>query len=89
MIILGDYDFSSLTLWELTLARSGDDELIQEGPIKKPASTEVMRFCTETTLQIDETCAGLLETHSKDLGDDIDSMAQRKITYIHRTVRDW
>jgi len=89
MNMIGDYDFASLTLWELTLSRNDDAELVLRGPIEQPSSKEVMDLCAETTRQIENSCAGLLEIHSKDIGDELDNMTQRKVTYVHRTVRDW
>ena len=87
--LTGDQDFASLSLWELTLARIDDDELVLRGPIERPSSREVMGLCAVTNRLIDDSCAGLLEIHSKDMGDDIDTMTLSKITYLHRTVRDW
>jgi len=62
---------------------------VLKGPIDQPSSGEVIDLCAETTRQIENRCAGLLEIHSKDMGDDLDTITQSKITYLHRTVRDW
>ena len=99
----GDHTASSPTLWELALACLHDREVILRVPVRQPPNEEIASICNKTKDQIDGTCAGLLEIHLKnsrqnrsaarlaehDYPESIQSLVQSKVTYLHRTVRDW
>jgi hypothetical protein len=99
----GDHSNSSLSLWELALACFKNDELALRGPVEEPPDKEVVDICNYMKHQIKDTCAGLLEIHTKqsrlrqsarfivegDPQKSAQSLVQNKVTYLHRTVRDW
>lgn len=99
----GDHAASSPTLWELALACLHDREVILRGTVRQPSNEEIAGICNKTKDQIDGTCAGLLEIHPKNSRhnrsairlakhedpENNQSLVHSKVTYLHRTVRDW
>ncbi len=97
-----DQSAASLTLWELALAYDEDDELVLQPPVQQASYGDVSLQCRNMAGRRLSRCAGLLEIHSKnpsiagrarfleeDSATSIHMMAQSKVTYLHRTVRDF
>jgi len=84
-----DYDYSSMTLRELALACSPEDDMIRDGSIFEESEANILRECREMITTLVETCAGLLEIHSKRGKKNVGAISNAKVTYLHRTVRDW
>ena len=94
-----DVSGASLTLWELALANETDTALVFDSNVHRGADNEILDRCAAIKSQIHNQCAGLLKIHdrsrkrdyvriiSKD-GRDF-NLAHSRITYLHRTVRDF
>ena len=91
---------ASLTLWELGLAFTNPTVKNATAGIGEVEKRFVIDTCTRTKERIDMACGGLLELHPKGDTSDTRSMfpapknplhtvAGSKVTYIHRTARDF
>jgi hypothetical protein len=97
-----DEHAASLTVWELAFAtETEDDSLALSLPIKPISGKQVLHRYQSTRKQVKERFAGLLDEFSRPswlkdrprrFADDKASATDavdNKVTYIHRTVRDW
>ena len=98
-----NYTSTSSTLWELALAYDAGLQLALENPVYQPADEEVVSKCQNMKDRIDDQCAGLLGTHDKiakrvgnpirfkddDPSRQAHRLARTRVTYLHRTVRDF
>ncbi|RFU24233.1 hypothetical protein B7463_g12099, partial [Scytalidium lignicola] len=100
-----DETANSLTVWELAFALDESDDSPALGlAVEEVSVTECHRRCEMTLTRIHERFAGLLDIFARGdarsgkvsrFSDEeshshaTQSLAQHKLTYIHRTVRDW
>ncbi|KAH7129943.1 hypothetical protein B0J13DRAFT_133795 [Dactylonectria estremocensis] len=100
-----DESSTSLTVWELAFALGeADDAIALEREVAEATDEEIVSRCEATALQVHARFSGLLSLHRRrrvgnlratkfaDENHRVDharSLAEHKITYIHRTVRDW
>ena len=92
---------SSLSIWELTLTEEESLETAVKISIHRPSDEEVLDRCLNMRVRVNTHCAGLIEIHDKRssepqlgnrfVGEDthIHGLARSKVTYLHRTVRDF
>ena len=98
----GEITSTSLTLWELALAREPYEESVVDRELHRVTNEDAMRRCQDTNARVNACCAGLLgvkdntRQHPPEVGIGGHSMSTRemklirsKVTYIHRTVRDF
>ncbi|RDW75803.1 hypothetical protein BP5796_06624 [Coleophoma crateriformis] len=100
----GDYSSSSLTLWDLALAHMAPEESAQvmASAVVQCQKSKISALCGEMKTRIDSDCAGLLAIHVKsakharmptrfinERGQSPVELAHSKVTYLHRTIRDW
>ncbi|KAM0805843.1 hypothetical protein BDR22DRAFT_778621, partial [Usnea florida] len=98
----GEITSTSLTLWELALAREPYEESVVDRGLQREKNKDALRRCQDTKIMANEFCAGLLgikdntRQHHPEVGIGGHSMSTRemkvirsKVTYIHRTVRDF
>ncbi|KAK8137397.1 hypothetical protein PG984_005337 [Apiospora sp. TS-2023a] len=94
---LQDDSAMSLSLWELAFAINGggDDFAALERAVKQEPEIRASRRCADTRFWALNRSVGLLEVHhrighgSRRRGSDLKELAQNRVTYLHRTVRDW
>lgn len=94
---LQDDSAMSLSLWELAFAINGggDDLAALEGPVQQELETRASRRCADTRFWALNRSVGLLEVHdrsgrgSRRGGSRLEALALNRVTYLHRTVRDW
>ena len=98
-----NYTSASSTLWELVLADDINLQFAIEASVHQPADEDVVGKCETLKYRIENQCAGLLGTHDKvakkagnpiRFKDDDPSrhshrLAHTRVTYLHRTVRDF
>jgi hypothetical protein len=98
-----DQSTSSLTLWELALAYCEcDDDLALWLPIQQVSYGDASSRCRDVAGHRLSRCAGLLEIHRKnpataartrfseeDSATSTHTLAQSRVIYLHRTVRDF
>ena len=98
-----DYSLASISIWELALADQETQNAPIEAPVCQASNKEILFRCRSTLNRVNSRCAGLLEVHDKqskhgrpgarfDDGDSPEAakrLAHNKITYLHRTVRDF
>ncbi|KAL6408225.1 hypothetical protein AUP68_08077 [Ilyonectria robusta] len=100
-----DESSTSLTVWELAFALDQeDDALALERSVTEATDQEIVTRCETTAIHVHARFSGLLSLHRRRrLGnfratkfadenhrvDNARSLAEHKVTYIHRTVRDW
>lgn len=97
-----DESAASMTVWELALADEGDQILAIEASVHQASSDEITARCQSMKDRVQSQCAGLLELHGKrgrsqasarfldeNHPANIQMQAQTKVTYLHRTVRDF
>ena len=98
----GEITSTSLTLWELALAREPYIEPIADTELHREKNEDALKRCQDTEAIIDGCCAGLLgikdnlRQHLREVGIEGHSLSineirlvRSKVTYIHRTVRDF
>ena len=98
----GEITSTSLTLWELALAREPYEEAVVDRGLHREKNEDVLRRCQDTKSTVNACCAGLLgikentRQHPPLVGIEGHSMStsemkfmRSKVTYIHRTVRDF
>ena len=97
----GQYTGSSVTIWELTLAEREELKVALKTSIHRPSDEAVASQCHGMKDRVSSRCAGLIEVHDKRssdsqlgirfVGEDtfIRRLARSKVTYLHRTVRDF
>jgi hypothetical protein len=93
-----------ITLWELSLTHQDLSHiaLTTDSHMRQYARGEITGLCKKTEAVIDNRCAGLLEIHEKkssesrgprfvgeEESEEEIKLAHSKITYLHRTIRDW
>ena len=98
-----DYTSASSTLWELALALDANMETFLGVEVHQPSKEEEASACQKIKDRIENHCAGLLGTYDKAakragnpirFKDDVTSqqahrLAHTRVTYLHRTVRDF
>lgn len=100
-----DDSSNALTVWELAFAiwKEDDDVALQEIAIDQVSEDFMNRMCQKTVLHIEKHFAGLLglqnrrfhgnmrriEFAGRQRHSDDEDAAERRVFYIHRTVRDW
>lgn len=91
-----DDSATSLSLWELAFAmRAGEDDIIAlQRPVQREIRRDVIQRCKKTSSWALTRSIGLLEVHNRisrgNTGkSSLEELAQRRVTYLHRTVRDW
>jgi hypothetical protein len=92
-----DDSATSLSLWELAFAlRGGDDDTIAlERPVQQEDAKEIVERCASARSWALNRSVGLLEVHSRISRDNsrgrsnLEQLAQNRVTYLHRTIRDW
>lgn len=100
-----DESSNSLTVWELAFALDEkDDTLATEGSVQEASDYAIQTRCESTTHTIRTRFSGLLDLHGRrsegnprvsksDSGNSAmtktRSAPEDRVTYIHRTVRDW
>ncbi|KPM43280.1 hypothetical protein AK830_g3266 [Neonectria ditissima] len=98
-----DESSASLTIWELAFAlNENDDEPALERNIEEATDEEIVSRCEETAIHVLKRFSGLLTLHRRRQGNlrtgfvdrqgragNARSLADHKVKYIHRTVRDW
>ncbi|KAI4157981.1 MAG: hypothetical protein LQ342_007841 [Letrouitia transgressa] len=99
----GDMTSTSLTLWELALALEKDMKLATDTEIHQGSDDETLGRCHDAQSLIQNSCAGLIRInpptrHNLREIEVIDrsstlsanfKLLKSKITYLHRTVRDF
>lgn len=98
----GEITSTSLTLWELALAQEPYEEPIVDTGLQREKNEDALRRCQDTKSIVNGCCAGLLEIkdntrqHLRGVGIEGHStstseikLIRSKVTYIHRTVRDF
>ena len=95
---------NTLTLWELGFAlHAEDDDSALHGQVEEVSDEEIVQRCRSTERHAITRSAGLLEVYAKRergnairaarFEDDIGRMARKlagnRVTYLHRTVRDY
>ncbi|MCJ1308474.1 hypothetical protein MMC25_002127 [Agyrium rufum] len=99
----GDHSAASSTLWDLTLALNGSNESVLNMAVEDMPQEDVLEHCKEVRVRVDDKCAGMLEVHIKACGErltsakfsgemrpnDLRRLVRSKVTYCHRTVRDY
>ncbi|KAH0489675.1 hypothetical protein TgHK011_010093 [Trichoderma gracile] len=96
---------NALTLWEFAFALKGseDDQAAISEEVKQTSATTALERCATAVSLIMHRFSGLLGIHSPpesnarglrfaDKSEDMSEVreaAARRVTYIHRTVRDW
>ena len=98
----GEIASTSLTLWELALARELYEKSVVDRGLHREKNEDALRRCQDTKSTVNECCAGLLgikdntRQHLREVGIEDHSMStseikliRSKVTYIHRTVRDF
>lgn len=99
----GDMTSTSPTLWELALALEEDMRLATETEIHRGSDEETLGRCHNTQSLIRNSCAGLIRInpHNRHNHREVEvigrsntlptnlKLLQSKITYLHRTVRDF
>jgi hypothetical protein len=96
-----DESSNTLTLYLLALADHGENIDITL-PIEQPSAEEITETCKEMRDRLSSLCAGLLVLHGGDsvrvgtharFADpekvDAQALAQSRVSYLHRTVRDF
>ncbi|KAK7906440.1 hypothetical protein PG985_016446 [Apiospora marii] len=94
---LQDDSAMSLSLWELAFAINGgcDDTDALERAVQQEPDTRASRRCADTRFWALNRSVGLLEVHNRSGrgprrgGSSVEELAQNRVTYLHRTVRDW
>ncbi|KAK8860141.1 hypothetical protein PGQ11_010875 [Apiospora arundinis] len=92
-----DDSATSLSLWELAFASNGgdDDRAALKCGVKQEESQRAARRCADTRFWALSRSVGLLEVHHRsgrrnyNRGSSLEELAQNRVTYLHRTVRDW
>ena len=97
----GDLTSTSLNMWELALAREPYGEAIAT-ELRREKNNDALRRCQDTKAIVNGCCAGLLgikdntRQQLREIGIEGHSMSasevkliRSKVTYIHRTVRDF
>ncbi|KAF8971912.1 hypothetical protein BDZ97DRAFT_1650798 [Flammula alnicola] len=94
-----DDDATSLTVWEMALTDNDAKELALTAPVQRVADEARTQRCQRAIANIVESCAGLVEVHpskterqrATQLRNRPNNpfLPQRKITYLHRTVKDF
>ncbi|KAK7422476.1 hypothetical protein QQZ08_009464 [Neonectria magnoliae] len=95
---------ASLTVWELAFSfNENDDVPALEREVEEATDEEIVARCEKTAVHVLSRFSGLLTLHRQrrlgnlrarftnghDRVDDARSLADHKVKYIHRTVRDW
>ncbi|KAJ5735613.1 uncharacterized protein N7483_000738 [Penicillium malachiteum] len=102
---VNDTSASALTVWELALALEEDDDYSMDGDVSQVSNKLILERCSSTVECMHQRFAGLLSLQGEEkqdrprilkfkdsIEDDITSirqLADNKVTFIHRTVRDW
>ncbi|CAM1505787.1 Fc.00g114240.m01.CDS01 [Cosmosporella sp. VM-42] len=92
-----DDSATSLSLWELAYAlRGGEDDVVAlQRTVQQEAGGKVVQRCVNTRSWALNRSVGLLEVYHRTSrgvnrgGSDLNELAQHRVTYLHRTVRDW
>ncbi|KAK5996518.1 hypothetical protein PT974_01853 [Cladobotryum mycophilum] len=100
-----DDSANSLMVWELAFAIGNEyDGLALGGNVEQADNTMVLERCRKAADQVVQAFAGLLELHARQAQGNIRGprfadesngaemalqLAEQRVTYIHRTVRDW
>ena len=98
-----NFSASSTTLWELALANAEEQDSTIQSSVRQASDEKVSDKCQEMSGLISSRCVGLLEIHDKqskkaksnarfmdeDSSQKAQKSAQSKVTYLHRTVRDF
>ena len=84
-------DANSLTIWEFAFALSNHDALALT--VEEASDTFISQHCAFATALLTRRFARLLDTHpvkrQGNMGVPRSREASMRVTYIHRTVRDW
>lgn len=100
-----DESSSTLTVWELAFAlKADDDQLALQSEISVADDDLMITRCSWTVHVVKERFAGLLELHRRRREGNMQELtlvdrdpavvnaailAEKRVTYTHRTVRDW
>ncbi|KAK8036078.1 hypothetical protein PG993_008692 [Apiospora rasikravindrae] len=93
-----DDSATSLSLWELAFAiHGGDDDLAAlKRDVQQEPEQQATRRCADTRSWALSCSVGLLEVHHRSGrgscrggGLSLEEFSQNRVTYLHRTVRDW
>jgi hypothetical protein len=95
-----DESSNTITIYQLALALDGES-ISMDDEIEAAPDDEILDLCDSTTKHLEDRCSGLLIAHkqantqksrTRFQGSDQPSprtVAQRKVGYLHRTVRDF
>ncbi|KAH8429872.1 uncharacterized protein LDX57_007545 [Aspergillus melleus] len=102
---VNDTSACALTVWELAFALEEDDDYATDGVVSQVSDKFILERCSRTVECMHQRFAGLLSLQGRQTQDrprtlkftdsiEIDSasvrqLADNKVTFIHRTVRDW
>ncbi|KAH9479858.1 Vegetative incompatibility protein HET-E-1 [Psilocybe cubensis] len=94
-----DEDSNVLHLWEMALTAGYVSNVPSEALVHEMPKSQVYQMCIATLTDILENCAGLVEVHkttaekkikpSQSNASSARFLPQRKISYLHRTVKDY
>ncbi|KAI9150214.1 small s protein [Paramyrothecium foliicola] len=94
--LLKDESSHSPTIWEMAFALDlSDDDLVLKDKVKQPADALVKGRCQQVSDMVAQRFAGLLDIfpptarHDSFISKQLHNLPHYRITYIHRTVRDW
>jgi hypothetical protein len=92
----------SLTVWEVAFATArADDDLALALQVERPDDEMLRLRCSSTVTHVRQCFAGLLALHGENIRGEMNEgelstayvkprwLARARLTYIHRTVRDW
>lgn len=86
---------ASLTLWELALADEEVRNLVSSKIVRQATGEEISLHCERAKAYIEDCCGGLLQIHQRSRSKrtlsatEPQSLAKSKVSYIHRTARDY
>ncbi|TQV99489.1 small s protein [Cordyceps javanica] len=92
-----DDSATSLSLWELAFAINGDsdDDASLECDVQQEPQEIATQRCDATRSWALSCSVGLLEVHHRSGSgsslrqSNLEPLAQQRVTYLHRTIRDW
>ena len=98
-----NYSAASISIWELALADNESQDVAIDSLVHQASDEEISIRCRKILDRVDGRCAGLLGVYDKQskrkrsgtrFDDNISPktarrLAEKKVTYLHRTVRDF
>ncbi|PYI29498.1 hypothetical protein BP00DRAFT_400572 [Aspergillus indologenus CBS 114.80] len=96
----GQEEATTMQLWELALADQAEaSELSIPEDVQQASDEQIQQICSLTAHRFSNECAGLIVTHRPNPAtirvhhatspSAAQLLAQRKVTYVHRTVKDY